>query len=144
MKLFPPPRSSGGPSPVPTFALARMVHAALVLGPMLFMGVTFFLKASTLGWALPEEWNLFWIIGLAVGISLIPLSRALRTLIRPPNGEHNPEKAFTSYLVGWALLEGGMLINLVGLFVSSSYQFLPVVVVLAAIYLVSGPKAEDF
>lgn len=128
----------------PDFNQTRIIHAALLTGPLLFLAVTLFLKMETMHGSFHTTDKLFWMIGIFMGLSSIPLGIFIQKIITSSQAAPNAQTRLTGYMVRWALGEGAMLFNLVFFFLSSSLWFLPMVAVLGAAHILAAPRREDF
>jgi len=130
------------------FQVLRLIHAALIAGVAIFMGVCFFLHRTDLHLLLTSDMP-FFLVAVAMTASLLPLSFVvhiplLKTL-KPGASLSQVQQVYqTMCLVRWSMMEASALFSLVAFFVTSNLVFVVLALVNLAVLVLKRPATEEF
>ena len=130
------------------FQVLKMIHAAMIAGVVMFMGVCFFLHRTHLHLSMTDD-ILLLLIAIVVTASFLPIALAVHVpvlkALKPGASLSQVQQTYqTICILRWALCEGPALFSLVAFLINSNLLFVVVVVVNLTVFVMKRPSSQEF
>ena len=132
--------------PPATFLTARIIHGALLGGQVLFLLIVLMLIKENLGFTPQNNSAMIAMVCFAMAIPMMFIAPFIeKSIYKGANdSEISPTQRQTGLIIKYALWEGPCLFAIIVMLISKSLVTLPIVLIIFALFILNGPKAEHF